>query len=473
MIQQLQLRLTRQLGETLGVHGLFCCAIIAFLQPQCGMSAAMEPVVEAEEVVYTFAEARNGAGPMWCAGSTCLVRAGTDVFASGIETLPDVKPLNNVRWTFFKRGAHGWELQQADPAGRTREPCPVAVFPGGRVFLSANPTLKPPGEEGGGPARPEILEFAASNPKTNFLRLEPQWRDSPRFTEHSYRSLAADAVNHELIVFQNIDYTRAEWAFLDRAGRWSAQGRLEWPWGADYATPQAIRTCYPNVALRARAVHFFGVSDIQEPNAEWRDFKKQLTGQNWDYDFRRLFYTWTPDVTREPFRKWIEIATREHTAGFVWPNDLWAAPDGAVHLLWTERAIDERLRAKFFPAEKQRHSMNYAVVREGKVTLRRTLFEANEGEAKEIVSAGRFQVTPENQLLVVWYASGNGISENRVAELMPGGELSKPVRLPLKHPFTSYFTATIRAGSPPSRTLEMLGTQAGRDGTISYARVRL
>ena len=49
------------------------------------------------------------------------------------------------------------------------------------------------------------------------------------------------------------------------------------------------------VGARNRAVHFVGVSDVLEPNPAWRKFKRELTGQQWDYDFRRLFYTWTPD----------------------------------------------------------------------------------------------------------------------------------------------------------------------------------
>src|SRR5438132_3538425 len=60
--------------------------------------ALTQPAVEIEEVVYHFEPSNNGSGPMWCHGSTCLVRMGDACFASGIETLPGVKPLNNCRW---------------------------------------------------------------------------------------------------------------------------------------------------------------------------------------------------------------------------------------------------------------------------------------------------------------------------------------------------------------------------------------
>ncbi len=45
--------------------------------------ARLRPVVEAEEEVYRYEPADNGAGPLWCHGSTCLVRIGDHLFASG------------------------------------------------------------------------------------------------------------------------------------------------------------------------------------------------------------------------------------------------------------------------------------------------------------------------------------------------------------------------------------------------------
>ena len=101
----------RTLLATLGVLCLFPCAVAARAPhpPQA--------VVEVEEDVYRYEPAENGAGPMWCRGSTCLVRVGDAVFASGLETFKGARPLNNCRWTFHKRGATGWERQQTDPSG--------------------------------------------------------------------------------------------------------------------------------------------------------------------------------------------------------------------------------------------------------------------------------------------------------------------------------------------------------------------
>jgi hypothetical protein len=436
-----------------------------------------QPVVEAEEDVYTFTPADNGSGPLWCSGSTCLARVGDRLFASGLETLQGCPPLNNCRWTLFERKITGWELVQSDPHDRTREPSPLAAFSDGRFFLSVNPTLRTNREPGGGPAQPRILEFSAADPSSSRTLL-PVWDGAPKFTEHSYRSFAADGFNHELILFQNIDYTHAEWAFFDREGRWSAQGKLTWPWGAEYDHPEPIRVCYPTVALKDHAVHFCGVSDVVEPYQKWRAYKKQITGRDWDFDFRRLFYAWTPDIRTGKFSQWLEIASRDKTCGWVSPGDLWVAPDGAVHILWTERALDERLREKFFPEAQQFHSLNYAVLRDGNVVLRRPLVEAREGGSREIPSGGRFQVTPDNRLFVFYYVqgtdtAGKGVSENRVLEILKDGGSTGAVRVPLKTPFTSGFTASLRAGSPPSEAIELLGQQAGKPKTISYARIRL
>ncbi len=460
----------RTLLATLGVLCLSLCAVAARapIPPQA--------VVEVEEDVYRYEPADNGAGPMWCRGSTCLVRVGDAVFASGLETLKGARPLNNCRWTLHKRGATGWERQQTDPSGRTREPCPMATLPDGRLLMSVNPTLTGP-DARAGTARPAILEFAAGDPKAPPKRILPKWDAAPTFTEHSYRSFAADSRATTLIVFQNIGYTHVEWAFRDADDTWTA-GRLKWPWGAEYDKPQPIRVCYPTVALKGRAVYFCGVSDIVEPYTAWREHKRKLTGRAWDYDFRRLFYTWTDDVTTGRFNEWVEIASRDKTCGWITPWDLWVAPDGGVHLLWGERAINTRLRERFFPDAKQSHALVHAIVRDGKVVYRRTLVLAEEGGAQEIPGAARFQPTSDGRLFVFFHVSGRTadgkrVSENRLTELAPDGTPSSASRVPLKHALASFFTATVRAGSQPSRTLDLLGERAGARHTIRYARIRI
>lgn len=437
----------------------------------------VDAVIEAEETVYSYIPADNGAGPMWCHGSTSIVRIGDKVFASGIETVPEWKPLNNCRWMLFERSEKGWQKLVTDNENRTREPSPLAAFHDGHFFLSANPTITDTGAYNG-PSIPEIYQFNSNSDLSRYDRLLPEWDGTPSFSEHSYRSLAADGASSEMILFQNIEYAHAEWSFLDKDGNWSAKGQIKWPWGADYEVPEPIRICYPNVMLKDRAVYFCGVSDIIEPKKAWRDYKRELTGKEWDYDFRRLFFTWSDDITTGKFHEWIEIASREETCGWIFPGDLWVAPDGAVHILWTEKAIDERLREKFFPEAKQSYAINYAVVRNGKIETRTAISYAEEGKSNLIPGRGRFHITPDNRIIVIYYISGTSpdgqkVSENRLLEIFPEGKPGREIVLPFRNPFTNFFTATVRAGSQPSGYIDILGTTDGNSNTISYAKIKL
>ncbi|MGE5294168.1 MAG: hypothetical protein ACM3VT_05015, partial [Solirubrobacterales bacterium] len=70
-------------------------------------------------------------------------------------------------------------------------------------------------------------------------------------------------------------------------------------------------------------------------------------------------------------------------------------------------------------------------------------------------------------------ANGRSISENRLAEIRPDGSAGDAVRVPLTRPFADFYTATTRAGSAPSQTLELLGIRQNSSSTISYARIRI
>jgi len=462
--------------------------------------APLRPVVEVEEDVFAIEFAENGASPMWCYGSTCLVRIGEDVFASGLETLKDVKPLNNVRWTLWKRGSNGWELQQADPKDRTREPCPIVGFADGRLFMSVNPTLSQDPDARTGPARPEVLSFSAADTKAQFETLVPDWKDKPSFTEHSYRSFAGDGQRGELVLFQNVGYSHSQWACLDRDGNWSATGKLVWPKRADPKHPPynstRARVNYPNVVLDDRAVHLCGAAAFNKWERVQDDPK--LMGRQWSNRWRRLYYTWTPDITTGTFNPWVEIASTDKTGGWLFPADMWLAPDGRVHLLWMEFPISKKLRDEHFTDIRLVTSMKYAVVENGQVVGRRTLLEGGEGLSGVLPRCGRFHVTPTDRLVVFYYvdgadSAGEPIRENRLMEVHSDGTLSDPIPVPLKYPlggFLGFFTATARGGSPTSTTLDLLGYRVyspdadrtlgkypqhaiSTPNRISYARIRL
>lgn len=427
--------------------------------------------VEAEEIVYEYEPANNGSGPMWCHGNTCIIRFGDKVVVSGIETLKDQEPLHNTRWMLYERSDNGWGLLCKDENGRTREPSPLGQTSDGKILLSVNPTLTEPGSYNG-LAEPQILQFETKDLSGSFKTLMPNWEGAPEFTEHSYRSFAVDGPANELILFQNIGYDYAEWSFLGGDGNWINQGKLQWPWEENYEVPRTVRICYPVVQLKDREVHFLGVSDIMEPNKAWADYKFELTGRKWDYDFRRLFYTYSKDIGSEPFQDWVEVASREKTGGHIFPCDLWLAPDGLVHILWTEKALDERLQKEFFPHEKQSFALNYAIIKDGEVFFRQPIM-LSEGEEKPLPGRGRFQVTPDNRLFIFYhvFTENNNFTENRVVEVLADYSLSMSVRVPLQRPFSGFFTATVRGGSAPSDILDIFGKDDKNE--MRYARIKI
>lgn len=88
---------------------------------------------------------------------------------------------------------------------------------------------------------------------------------------------------------------------------------------------------------------------------------------------------------------------------------------------------------------------------------------------------GRFHVTPDGRILVLYYVSGTSaagqrVSENRLVEIHGDGTLGEPVKVPLKRPMESFFTAGVRGGSAPSMIIDLLGESGN---TLRYCRIKL
>jgi hypothetical protein len=437
--------------------------------PMIGMLAVMfgvEPgaTVEVEEVVATCASPNNGAGPLWCYGAPMVVRLGDDVFASVMETGQGVPPLCNTRWRLYHRDANGWSLARAPEGFRNREPCPLANTGRGQLVLSVNPSTQPPGTQFGR-CDPHLLRFDASHPERGPEALRPTWPKSAHFTDHSYRGLATDARRGEILAL-NIDATTSvqHWALGNADGDFSRTGTIAFP----------IRACYPQVALRDGAAHVMAIGDVVEPVAAWRDYKKEKTGRAWDYVFRRLFYTGTPDIARRDFAEPVEIDSAEATAGHITNLDLWIDPEGKAHLLYLKTNLTPLLRDRFFPGRKIATALEHVEVDDGKVVARSTLLAGGEG-ARETPHYARFHAAGDGTLKVVAYVSGtredgSSFAENRLVDARPGAKGA--TALPLKSPFSIFFTAAERGGNRPSDTLDLFGI-AGDGNTLRYARVRL
>jgi dienelactone hydrolase len=485
-----------------------------------GAPPAIELSAADESVVFSGTYSNNGAVPMWCYGSTVMVRLGNDVFVSALERLPDSRPANDCRWALFGRTAAGWTRVQADDKDRQREPCPIACLPAATILLSSNPTLLPREAAGRGPARPELLLFDAASAASPPRAILPEWAGNAGFSEHSYRSFAADRARGEVILFQDVGFSHAEWALRDREGKWLA-GRLPWPaCGPGDLEPygaKQVRVHYGPVVLRDRAVHFCGV-------AAYDNWSRVKTYADLGHDaasgppgmatrkrgnrMRRLYYTSTERIGAQPFRDWVVIDDTFTDGGWLFPGDMHVDAAGTVHLLWYRAPMMRSLRDAQYPDIPLVHSIEYAVIRGGKIVHRQSLLRAGEGHQAAVpadldreampyvgpeggekifgdaIATPRFHVAPDGRLFVVAYAcDGRDRSENRILEILPDGKASAWKTIPLAHPLTQFFTATPRAGCEPSWTLDLCGHRRGDwrhregsnlseyEGALSYARV--
>jgi len=428
-------------------------------------SAKDQPQVEVEEAVSTFVSPNNGSGPLWCYGAPLVVRIGQTVFVNATETGAGVPPLCNTRWRIFRRASAGqWEIAWQPQGYREREPCPIVAFQDGSVFVSMNPSLTPPGTHYQA-CDPHLLEFASASPESPGRPLRPPWPKGTTFTDHSYRGIAADGARGEILLL-NIDAKTSQqhWAFYDSKGYGSRTGAVSFP----------VRSCYPQAALKNRSAHILAIGDIVEPVEEWRRFKKEKTGSEWDYVFRRLFYTWTPDIASRDFSAPLEIDSVDQTGGHIINLDLWVDAKGNAHILYLKQKTSPVLREKYFPDIPLRSSLEYCVVQNGKVIRRTTLVEGGEGLAGEVPRYARFHTLGPGRLLVIYSCTltrpgTETVWENRWRPLLP--RKGKTGVLALQYPFTTFFTAAERGGSAPSKVLDLFGTGVD-SSTLRYARIR-
>ncbi|MBN2313304.1 MAG: hypothetical protein JXM79_05200 [Sedimentisphaerales bacterium] len=423
--------------------------------------------VEAEEVVTRYTPANNGAGPMWCYGSTVIARQNDDVYLSVIETGQDVPLLCNTRWQLWRRSTDGWRMEQSEKEYRQREPCPIAVFQQGPVFLSANPSTEPPGTKYG-PCQPLVLEFDPANLSKPAKVHEPVWADGTYFTDHSYRGFAADGANGELLLL-NINAKSSEQyvSYRDGRGQWHQKGTITFP----------IRACYPQVALRDGAAHVMAIGDIVEPVAEWQKLKFEKLKSKWDYVFRRLFYTYTNNIKSTGFCTPIEIDTVEKTCGHITNLDLYIDKEGAAHLLYLKRPHQyDFIRDKYFPGQAMTVHLEYVTVKDGKIVSSRTLAQIPSDATGIEPSYGRFHINAAGELYVI--VAGTGIEKGRrafgnyIGRIGTNDDKVKFKRVELQHPFHNFFTNTPRGGSQPSNVIDLFGI-ADDHPNLRYAQIRI
>ena len=420
--------------------------------------------VIAEETITTCLSPHNGAGPMWCYGSPLLVRDASRVFVSIPETGEGVPLLCNTRWRLFCRDSKGWNLLHQPDEFRLREPSPLVTLPGS-LFLSITPSLEPPGKHYGR-CETQLLRFDLGQLSEPPAIEHPVWEGDPYFTDHSYRGVCADRMGGE-ILWMNIDAKTSTQHVSHR----KRDGTWEYIQGIDFP----IRACYQQVALKKGAAHVLAIGDIVEPIKEWQDYKFEQSGRKWDYVFRRLFYTYTPNIQEASFSKPLEIDTLESSAGHISNLDLWIGPEGEAHVLYLKRTVQSTvMRDRFFPDLPIIQSLEYTVLKEGHIIKRETLIVGGEGDFEYSANYGRFHSTPDGRLWAVFPGTrktdSGVVSRLFLMQVFPTIQRDGIVEVELNPLFGTFFTATERGGSQPSWTLDLFG-QFGE--LLRYAQIEL
>ena len=97
---------------------------------------------------------------------------------------------------------------------------------------------------------------------------------------------------------------------------------------------------------------------------------------------------------------------------------------------------------------------------------------SGEGLAGPLPGEARFHESASGALHVVVALTegGGGTRRNAIFRLLPAREPEKTI--PLREPFSAFFTAAPRSGSAPSDRLDLFGVGANGE-VMRYARVRL
>ena len=423
----------------------------------------------ADEMIAVIPSADNGASPLWCFGSSIFVRDGEDLYLSLLQTDQGLPPNGNCHWEIWKRAGGHWKTLFRGGEGLEREPCPLLRMAPGELILSTqSKVMEKPFHDGKGAiswyAKPGLTGIFPneSENETVFHHYHPVFPNGAQFSDASYRGAGVDPKNRELLLLVidqrgDEDY-QVSWLKSDET--WQSLPVLKFP----------IRACYPQVVLRDWRAHVLAIGDIVEPIEEWRKMKFSQLQRRWDYVFRRLFYTWSPDLEQETFGKPLEIDSVDTTGGNMLNLDLYVDERNRAHILYLKNPYQYAfMRDRYFPGARMSVSLEYVVIEEGRVLSRNTLVEGSaeeefpQGVENLHLWSGRLHPLPDGSLGVLYSGAWKGDRGDErkgmfFARISKSGIVEQTMELPVSKTLTgSFFTNTRRSGSDVGKRLDIIG----------------
>jgi len=440
---------------------------------------AMEVTVIREDVIDPAVPLfSNGAGTSWNFGSPMIVRQGRDVWFSLSRPVQGVPPYANTVWQIYRRHEDGWNVILESPRPMDREPCPLVRLNAYTLAVFINPkvsfrSFRVENEAILWNSHPHLLAFPSAMENPDTFVLDPVFSGDPVQREHTYRGIAVNPSNSEVLVFvQDPDSELYHPSYLDPEGVWHGLPAFTFP----------IRGLYASLFIRDREAHIVAVSDIMEPVPEWREAKYEVLQRRHDYAFRHIYYARSPDVLNEGFGEQLVIDSVADRPGIMRNLDLLIDPSGTAHILYLKKRFQYGfLRDQFFPDDSLGVSIGYAQVRDGKVVARHDLIEGNmelEGsDAPDRLEPtwGRLHQLQDGRLIAIISVDESDGRAMRILELDQNGRPDGSIEIPLQQPMGAvFFTNTIRGGSMPSNTIDLLEMTWGKDHhEIRYAEVEI
>lgn len=442
---------------------------------------AVEVRVNREEtVVSDIPFFKNGASPGWNNGSPMIVRKGDDVWFSLSRPVEGVPAYANTIWQIYKRRDDGWKVVLEADGPDQREPCQLALINSYTLAVFVNPKtsflrFRHENQAILWNSHPHLLAFPLAMESPETFPIEPLFSGSPTLREHTYRGLAVDSRTSEAFVLVvDPDSELYHPSYLDAEGEWHAMDAFTFP----------IRGLYPNLYVRGGAAHIAAVSDIREPVQAWQDAKYKKFQRHWDFAYRHIYYSWTPDARTGGFETSLLIDDIEDRPGNARNLDLLVNDDGTAHLLYVKHRFQyEFLRDEFFPGEPMTDEIGYAQVKDGRLIQLQTIAKGNsETELKDLAPGeagslkwGRLHRLENGRVVAIYSGTDRGGDAMWLARLSKDGSVDDVAKIPMENPLGShYFTNTQRGGSAPSNTIDLLEMNYGTEfHSVRYAEIEV
>ena len=342
----------------------------------------------------------NGSDPVWSRGNSVIVRVGDRVFATNSRVFPKRALRSRTSLELYEKcGDEPWKMVYYDEGVFQRESCPILYLGDHKLAVTVNPTARvyaPDEPNIGAACIPMVYIFDISGEVQKIDTIRLTWDDPEYFFhDHSYRGFTLDTANGNLfLVNQYIVSGGAHcYALCDHTFKTLQAGKLDFP----------VRSCYHNMAMRDGELYVFALRDIVEPNAAWKQYKFEKTGNEWDYDFRRVYLRYSPDITKEALGEAVSVCDRDDTCGWIYNIDCSYDKQGDMLFLVSVQNVHfPFMKERFFPDAALETVLELYRFRKGQLVETRILDRSADEEGHMTQYGGFFHTASNGDVYIVW-----------------------------------------------------------------------